>query len=161
MDKKKGNSDGHNDNVISVEESNLKQDQKAELDEALEVYKRECLKSFSSNRSGEVIKKADFPFVLPMTEKQRENRMLDMVHQAVGHAFVSHSQVMTNTVHNAVLNSLLGGVTQGYTGPCYQQPNQMSNAPFGSNASVQSTAPVFQSATQPIQNGSVSGVTSP
>jgi hypothetical protein len=58
--------------------------------------------------------------------------MLDMVHQAVGHAFVSHAPVMTNTVHNVVIKMLSEGAFQGYAGPCYQQPGQMGFAPIGS-----------------------------
>ena len=64
------------ENYIPVEEDKLKIEQKAELDKALEVYKREYLKSFSSTRSGEVVKKFDFPTLQPLTETQRENKML-------------------------------------------------------------------------------------
>jgi len=52
--------------------------------------------------------------------------MLDMVHQTVGHAFVSHVPVMTNIVHNAVIKTLSDGMFQGHTGPSYQQPGQMN-----------------------------------
>ena len=45
-----------------------------------------------------MIKKFDFPTLQQLTEVQRENKMLDMVHQAVGHAFVSYAPVMTNSV---------------------------------------------------------------
>jgi hypothetical protein len=56
-----------------------------------------------------VIKKFDFPTLQPLTEVQRENRMLDMVHQAVGHAFVSHAPMITNSVHNDVVKTLAEG----------------------------------------------------
>jgi hypothetical protein len=46
--------------------------------------------------------------------------MLDIVHQTVGHAFVSHVPVMTNIVHNAVIKTLSDGMFQGHTGPSYQ-----------------------------------------
>ena len=108
------------DNYISVDKDKLKEEQKAELKKALEAYEQECLKSFSATRAGEVIKKFDFPTLQPLTEVQRENKMLDMVHQAVGHAFVSHAPVMTNIVHNAVIKTLNEGGFQGYTGPAYQ-----------------------------------------
>ena len=49
------------DNYISVDEEKLKEDQKNELLEVVEKFKRECLKSYSVNRSGEVVKKFDFP----------------------------------------------------------------------------------------------------
>ena len=86
------------DNYISVDKDKLKEEQKAELKKALEAYEQECLKSFSATRAGEVIKKFDFPTLQPLTEVQRDNKMLDMVHQAVGHAFVSYAPVMTNSV---------------------------------------------------------------
>lgn len=120
------------DNYVPVEESKLKEEQKAELDKAMEMFKRECLKSFSATRAGEVIEKFDFPALQPLTEVQRENRMLDMVCQAMGHAFVNHAPVMTNTVHNAVIKTLSEGTYQGYTGPCYQQPGLMNFTPVGS-----------------------------
>lgn len=99
-----------------MDKDKLKEEQKAELKKALEAYEQECLKSFSTTRAGEVIKKFDFPTLQPLTEVQRENRILDMVHQAAGHAFVSHAPVMTNTVHNAVIKTLNEGGFQGYTG---------------------------------------------
>ena len=45
------------DNVIGVTEANLKEEQK----QAMEDYRKLCLKSFSLNRSGEVIQKQDLP----------------------------------------------------------------------------------------------------
>ena len=113
---------------MPIEEDKLKDEQKTELAKALEAYKCECLKPFSATRSGEVVKKLDFPTLQPLTETQRENKMLDMVHQAVGQAFVNHAPVMTHTVHNAVIKTLGEGAFQGYTGPCYMQPSQMNFA---------------------------------
>ena len=97
------------DNCIPVEEDKLKEEQRVELNKAMEMFKRECHKSFSATRAGEVVKKFDFPTFQPLNEVQRENRMLDMVHQAVGHAFVSHAPVMTNNVHNAIIKMLSEG----------------------------------------------------
>ena len=48
-------------NYVPVEEDKLKEDQQKEYLEAVEKYKRECLKSDSVTRSGDVIKKFDFP----------------------------------------------------------------------------------------------------
>ena len=96
-----------------VDKDKLKDDQWAELEKATKAYEQECLKSFSVTRTGEVIKKFDFPAIQPLTEAQRENRVLDMVHQAVGHTFVSHAPIMTNSVHNAVVKALHeGGITR-------------------------------------------------
>ena len=97
MTKPKDGSSISEESYILVEEDKLKNQQKVELDKALEAYKHECLKSFSATRSGEVIKKFDFPTLQPLTEARHENKMLDMVHQAVGHAFVNHAPVMTHS----------------------------------------------------------------
>ena len=55
MTKPKDGSNVSEDNYIPVEEDKLKDEQKTELAKALEAYKRECLKSFSTTRSGEVV----------------------------------------------------------------------------------------------------------
>jgi hypothetical protein len=57
-------------NYILIEEDKLKEDQQKEY---VEVVERECLKSYSTTRSGDVIKKFDFPSFQPLTETQREN----------------------------------------------------------------------------------------
>ena len=136
MTKPKDGSGVSEENYIPVEEDKLKDEQKAELDKALEAYKRECLKSFSATRGCEVVKKFDFPTLQSLMETQHENKMLDMVHQAMGHAFVIHAPVMTQTVHNAVIKTLREGMFQGYSGPCYMQPGQMSFTPMGSTAAM-------------------------
>ena len=120
------------DNYIPVDKDKLKDERKTELERATKAYEQECLKSFSATRAGEVIKKFDFPTLQPLTEVQRENMMLDKVHQAVGHAFVSHAPVMTNIVHNAVIKTLNEGGFQGYTGPAYQQSSQINFTPIES-----------------------------
>jgi len=43
------------ENVIPVTEASLKDEQKQDIVKAMEDYKQQCLKSFSINRSGEVI----------------------------------------------------------------------------------------------------------
>jgi len=45
------------ENVIPVTEANLKDEQKQAIAKAMEDYKQQCLRSFSINRSGEVIQK--------------------------------------------------------------------------------------------------------
>ena len=45
------------ENQIPVPEDKLKEEQKKEYEELVEKFKRECLKSYIVNRSGEVIKK--------------------------------------------------------------------------------------------------------
>ena len=53
---------------IPVDKDKLKEDQQKELREAVEKYKRECLKSYSASRCGEVVKKIDFPTLQPLIE---------------------------------------------------------------------------------------------
>ena len=48
-------SDLDTDNVISVTEADLREEQKQSLERAMEEYRQLCLKSFSMNRSGELI----------------------------------------------------------------------------------------------------------
>jgi len=43
------------ENVIPVTEANLKDEQKQAIAKVMEDYKQQCLRSFSMNRSGEVI----------------------------------------------------------------------------------------------------------
>ena len=49
------------ENQIPVPKDKLKEKQKKEYEELVEKFKSECLKSYSINRSGEVIKKFDLP----------------------------------------------------------------------------------------------------
>ena len=49
------------ENQIYVPEDKLKEEQKRKYEELVEKFKSECLKSYSINRSGEVIKKFDLP----------------------------------------------------------------------------------------------------
>ena len=55
-------------NYVPVEEDKLKEDQQKEYLEAVERYKRECLMSYNVTRSGDVIKKFDFPSFQPLIE---------------------------------------------------------------------------------------------
>jgi len=48
-------SDIDTDNVIAVIEADLREEQKQAMERAMEEYRQLCLKSFSVNRSGEVI----------------------------------------------------------------------------------------------------------
>ena len=91
----------------------------------MERFKRECLKSYSVIRSGEVIKKFNLPSFQPLTEAQRESKMIDAVGQAVVQAFIKSATVMGNTVHNAVVKTFAEGTFPGCMGPCYIQPDQM------------------------------------
>ena len=55
-------------NYVPIDESKIKEDQQREYLDAVERYKRECLKSYSITRSGDVIKKFDLSSFQPLTE---------------------------------------------------------------------------------------------
>ena len=93
-------------NQIPIDKDKLKEEQKAELKAATEAYEQRCLLSYRINMSWEVIKKYDFPTLPPYDESQKEDRMVHLVNQAIGHAFISHFPIMANSVHNAVLKTL-------------------------------------------------------
>ena len=107
------------ENQIPVLEDKLKEEQKKEYEELVERFKRECLRSYSINRSGEVIKKFNLPSFQPLTEAQRESKMMDAVGQAMARAFIKSATVMGNTVHNAVVKTFAEGTFPGCMGPCY------------------------------------------
>ena len=44
-------------NIIAVSEEDLKEEQRQAMEKAVEEYKQLCLKSFSLNKSGQVIQK--------------------------------------------------------------------------------------------------------
>ena len=96
-------SEVNEENYVPVPEDKLKEEQKKEYKELVEKFKRECHKSCSVTRSGDVIKKFNLPSFQPLTEAQCENKMIDAVGQAVAQAFVKSATVMGNTVHNTVV----------------------------------------------------------
>ena len=107
-------------NQIPIDKDKLKEEQKAELQVVIEAFERQCLLSYSTNRSGEVIKKYDFPTLPPYNESQKEDKMIHQMNQAIGHAFVNHAPIMANYVHNAVLKMLQNRGTPGFVGLAYQ-----------------------------------------
>ena len=113
------------ENQIPVPEDKLKEEQRKEYEELVERFKRECLKSYSINRSGEVIKKFNLPSFQPLTKDQRESKMMDVVGQVLTQAFIKSATVMGNTVHNAVVKTFAEGTFPGCMGPCYIQPDQI------------------------------------
>jgi hypothetical protein len=46
-------------NIIAVSEEDLKEEQKETMEKAIEEYRQLCLKSFSLNKSRQVIQKQD------------------------------------------------------------------------------------------------------
>ena len=123
-------SDVSEENCVPVPEDKLKEDQKKEYEERVENFKCECLKSYSVTRSGDVVKKFNLPSFQPLTEAQRENKMIDAISQAMAQVFIKSATVMGNTVHNAVVKTFTEGTFPGCMGPCYIQPNQMQYVPL-------------------------------
>ena len=93
-------------NQIPIDKDKLKEEQRAELQKVVEAFEWQCLLSYSTNRSGEIIKKYNFPTLPPYNESQKEDRMIHQMNQAIGHAFVNHAPIMANYVHNAMLKML-------------------------------------------------------
>ena len=73
-----------------------------------------------------------FPTLPPYDESQKEDRMVHMMNQAIGQAFMNHALIMANSVHNTVLKTLQDRGILGFVGPAYQQASQMVFAPTGS-----------------------------
>ena len=69
-------------NQIPIDKDKLKEEQKAELKAATDAYKQRCLSSYNTNRSGEVIKKYDFP-TLPPYDVSQEDRVIHLMNQAI------------------------------------------------------------------------------
>ena len=55
-------------NQIPINKEKLKEEQKTELRAVMEAFEQQCLLCYSTNRSGEVIKKYDFPTLPPYDE---------------------------------------------------------------------------------------------
>ena len=55
-------------NRIPIDKEKLKEEHKAELKALTDAFEQRCLLSFSTNRSGEVIKKFDFPIFVSHEE---------------------------------------------------------------------------------------------
>ena len=108
----------YGNNQIPINKEKLKEEHKAELKALTDAFEQRCLLSFSTNRSGEVIKKFDFPTFVSHEESQKEERM---IHQAIGHAFANHAPIRANHVHSAVLKTLQDRGRPGFMGPSYYQ----------------------------------------
>jgi len=89
----------------------------------MEDYKQQCLKSFSINRSGEVIQKEALPAPRQVTFDANPGKLQDMVDGAVNRALINQAGVLSNTVFNAVVRTIKEGqLPQNYVGPSHHQP---------------------------------------
>jgi len=114
------NTDFDLENVIHVMEANLRDEQKQAMAKAMEDYKQLCLKSFSINRSGEVIQKEALPMPRQITFEANPGKLQEMVDSAINHALINQSSVLSNTVFNAVARTFKEGqVPPAYVGLAY------------------------------------------
>jgi len=97
------NSELDANNVIMVTEAALKEEQKQAMEKAMEDYRQLWLKSFSLNRSGEVIQKQDLPLPRQVTFDFNTGKLQGMVNFAINHALINHSNVLSNTVYNTMV----------------------------------------------------------
>ena len=132
------NSEIDSGNIIAVSEEDLKEEQRQAMEKAVEEYRQLCLKSFSLNKSGQVIQKQDLPLPRQVTFDSNPGKLQEMVNSAVNHALINHSNVLSNTVHNAVVRTLKEGqASPHYVGPAYHQPEPASvNTPLAPSAVV-------------------------
>jgi len=119
-----------------VTEANLRDEQKQAMAKAMEEYKQQCLKSFSINRSGEVIQKEAFPAPWQITFEAKPGKLQDMVDSAINRALINQAGVLSNTVFNAVARTFKEGqLPQNYVGPAYHQPrSSLVTAPSATTA---------------------------
>jgi len=111
------------DNIIAVTEADLRDEQKQAMARAMEEYKQLCLKSFSFNRSGEVIQKQELSMPRQVTFEANPVKLLDMVDNAINRALINQSSVLSNTVFNVVARTF----KEGQTPPlAYHQPGLSS-----------------------------------
>ena len=93
----------------------------------MEDYKQLCLKSFSINRSGEVIQKEALPMPQQITFEANRGKLQEMVDSAINRALINQSSVMSNTVFNAGARTFKEGqVPPSYVGLAYHQPGASS-----------------------------------
>jgi hypothetical protein len=114
-------------NILAVSEEDLKEEQKQAIEKAIEEYRQLCLKSFSLNKSGQVIQKQDLPLPRQVTFDSNLGKLQEMVNSAVNHALINHSNVLSNIVHNVVIRTFKEGqASPHYAGPAYHQPEPAS-----------------------------------
>ena len=104
-------------------EANLRDEQKQAIVKAMEDYKQQCLKSFSINRSGDVIQKEALPAPRQVTFEANPGKLQDMVDSAINRALINQAGVLSNMVFYAVARTFKEGqLPPNYVDPVYHQP---------------------------------------
>jgi len=120
----------------------------------MEEYKQLCLKSFSVNRSGEVIQKQDLPMPWQITFESNPGKLQDMVDNAINRALINQSSVLSNTVFNAVSRTFKEGQAPPlYMGPAYHQPGLSSVTAPSTPPAVAGTEATSPPSTLGMTNG--------
>jgi len=121
------NTEFDTNNIIPVTEDNLRDEQKQAMAKAMEEYKQLYLKSFSVNRSGEVVQKEALPMPRQITFEANPGKLQEMVDNAINRALVNQSSVLSNTVFNVVARTFKEGqIPPAYVGSAYHQPGSSS-----------------------------------
>jgi hypothetical protein len=78
------------------------------------------------------------PLPRQVTFDSNPDKLQEMVNSAVNHALINHSNLLSNIVHNAVVQTLKEGqASPHYVGPAYHQPEPASvNTPSAPSAVV-------------------------
>jgi hypothetical protein len=144
------------ENVITMSEEDLKEEQKQAMKKAMEDYRQLCLKSFGLNRNGKVIQKQDVPLPWQVTFDFNPGKLQEIFNSAVNHALINHSNVLSNTVHNAMVRTFKEGqVPSLYVGPAYHQPELASvnalSAP-SAIAGIEVTSPLVSTGLPNVQS---------
>ena len=90
-------------------EANLRDEQKQAIAKSMEDYKQQCLRSFSINRSGEVIQKEALLMPRQFTFDANPGKLQDMVDNAINRALINQAGVLSNTVFNVVARTFKEG----------------------------------------------------
>jgi len=126
------------ENVIPVMKANLKDEQKQAIAKAMEDYKQQCLRSFSMNRSGEVIKKDALPMPRQVTFEANSGKLQDMVDSGINRSLINQAGVLSNTVFNTVARTFKEEqLPPNYVGPSHHQPGSpVVTAPSAATAAA-------------------------
>lgn len=103
-----GLGDQRHTSIIHVTEKDLDDAQKQLLDQAMENYKAACLQSFSTAGRGKVILKTNFPTPRHVTITEDPMKFQEMFDQAMYHALINQSSVMTNSIQNTIYQMMNG-----------------------------------------------------
>jgi len=132
------------ENVIPVTEANLKDEQKQAIAKPMEDCKQQCLRSFSMNRSDEVIQKDALSMPRQVTFEANPGKLQEMVDSAINRALINQACVLSNTVFNDVARTFKEGqLPPDYVGPSHHQPgSSVVTAPSAATAAAGTKIPI-------------------